>query len=107
MCGPDLLSFEQWKAPPQGGAFGDVAGAGGAVMTSCSCPSPCFHDGPVGVLRRALAHLVMCGWSWGNQCLWNPDRGGVIPQTNSAAIEVFDADPGADQAVEHVFHRFE
>ena len=51
MCGPDLLSFEQWKAPPQGGAFGDVAGAGGAVMTSCSCPSPCFHNGPVGVLR--------------------------------------------------------
>ena len=39
--------------------------------------------------------------------LWHPDRGGVIPQANGSAFEVLDADPGADQAIEHVFHRLE
>ena len=48
--------------------------------------------------RRGLGALEL---------LWNPDRGGVITQANGSAFEVFDANPGADQAIEHVFHRFE
>ena len=31
----------------------------------------------------------------------------MIAQANGAALEVLDADPGADQAIEHVFHRLE
>ena len=45
----------------------------------------------------------MRGLSWVDQCLWNPDRSGVIPQANDLALEVFDADPCADQAIEHVY----
>ena len=41
------------------------------------------------------------------QLLWNPDSGGVITQANGPAFEVFDADSCTDQAIEHVFHRFE
>jgi len=38
---------------------------------------------------------------------WYPYRGGVIPQANGSAFEMFDSDPSADQAIEHVFHRLE
>ena len=54
-----------------------------------------------------LGHGRVCGWSWFSQCLWHPDCGGVIAQANGSAFEVLDADPGADQAIEHVFHWFE
>ena len=36
-----------------------------------------------------------------------PDRSGVITQADGSPFEVFDAEPGADQPIEHVFHRFE
>ena len=42
-------------------------------------------------------------WSVFDQALRYPDRGGVIPQINGPAFEVFDADPGADQPIEHVY----
>ena len=48
--------------------------------------------------RRGLGALEL---------LWNPDCGGVIPQANGPAFEVLDADPGTNQAIEHVFHRLE
>ena len=48
--------------------------------------------------RRGLSVLKL---------LWNPDRSGVVPQTNGPACEVLDADPGTDQAIEHVFYRLE
>ena len=37
----------------------------------------------------------------------DPDRGGVITEAKGSAFEMFDADPGADQGIEHVFDRFE
>ena len=55
----------------------------------------------------ALDHPVMCGWSWVDQCLWNPDRCGVVSELNWWAFEVFDADPCTDQAIEHALHRLE
>ena len=44
---------------------------------------------------------------WAGGFRWNPDGSGVIAQANGSAFEVFDADPGTDQAIEHVFHRLE
>ena len=38
------------------------------------------------------------------QGLRHPDCGGGITQANGAAFEVFDADPGADQAIEPARH---
>ena len=37
----------------------------------------------------------------------HPDGSGGVTQANSSAFEVFDADPGADQGIEHVFHGLE
>ena len=42
-----------------------------------------------------------------HQLCRHPDRRGGIPQANGAAVEVFDADPSADQGIEPVFHRLE
>ena len=46
------------------------------------------------------------GESFSDRCR-HPDRGGVISQANGSAFEMLDADPGADQAIEHVFHWLE
>ena len=41
------------------------------------------------------------------QGLRHPDGSSGITQANSSAFEVFDADPGTDQGIKHVFHGLE